>query len=290
MRVLIRKFLAGFLGKSQQMRLKRFEYKLRKTIARLQPQLDSDGFKQLLTRDLGLTPGETVMIHGGLSLINTQLSAAEICDLVLEILGSEGTLVVPTFSPINAVDYMLQDGIFDVASSKSGMGAIAENVRRSPGAIRSVHPTKSVAAIGRNAKEICAGHENCAYPFGSGSPFEKLLSKNARIIGIGVPMSYLSFVHAAEDMNPDLVTKRIWDPRVLSKTCRDGGREIRVSTRVHDMTTMARANPEKFCRNHIPKNQFKVFQRHGAQFFSINAQTLQEHILCGLREGLSIYD
>lgn len=230
------------------------------------------------------------MIHGGLSLINTQLSATELCDLIQEIIGSEGTLVVPTFSSINAIDYMLQDGIFDVQSSKSGMGAIAENVRRSPGAIRSVHPTKSVAALGHNAEEICAGHEDCVYPFGTGGPFEKLLSKNARIIGIGVPMSYLSFVHVAEDMNPDLVIHRIWDPRVLSKTCSDSGREIKVSTRIHDMRTMARASPKKFCKKHIPKEKFKIFRRSGAPFFSILAQDLYIYILRGFKEGFSIYD
>lgn len=290
MRVLIRTLLSGLVSKKQRKSLKRLEHKVKKRIARFGPPLDRDEFKEILTRDLGLATGDTVMVHGGLSLINTPLSAADLRDLVLEIIGPEGTLVVPTFSPVAAIDYMQQEGIFDVRNSKSGMGAIAETVRMSPGAARSVHPTKSLAALGRDAEEICAGHESCIYPFGSGSPFEKLLARNARIIGIGVPMFYLSFVHVAEDMAPDQVPHQVWDPRILDKTCRDGVRDITVSTRVHNMETMARADPGKFCHNYVQNDQFTVVRRSGAPFFSIRAQYLYANILRGFKDGFSIYD
>jgi aminoglycoside 3-N-acetyltransferase len=289
-RLLIRKLLSGIVSKDQSKRLKRFEHTIQKRIASLVPALERDDLTQILSAELGVSRGDTIMVHAGLSLLNTTLSPAEIRDLVLEILGTEGTLVVPTFSPMAAVDYMRQSEPFDLQGSKSGMGSFAEAVRTAPQAVRSLHPTKSLAAIGPDAAALCVGHETCIYPFGRGSPFERLLERNSLIVGIGVPMSYLSFVHVAEDMHPDAVRNEVWEHQVLEKTCIDGKQAVSVPTRVHNMATMAKADPAKFCKRHVPTDQFAVFRRGGAPFFSIRAGELQQHILRGFREEFSIYD
>jgi aminoglycoside 3-N-acetyltransferase len=289
-RIFLRKMFAGLTDSNQRRRLKRFEYKIRKWFAHMGPPMTRNDLRAVLVSDLGLEKGDTVMVHAGLSVLNTRLDPVEIRDLICEIIGANGHLVVPAFSPVAAIDYMKDPTPFDRAQSRSGMGAFAETIRLSDGAVRSFHPTKSVVAIGPEAKSLCADHEECIFPFGPGSPFEKLLERNVLIIGIGVPMSYLSFVHVAEDMHPDRVRKRVWDPRALKKRCIDGAREVVVATRVHDMKTMAHADPAKFCRRHLPPGSFKILRRSSTPFFSVRGRILHEEIVRGFDENFSIYD
>lgn len=290
MRVLIRKTVAGVLAPKQRKLLKRLEFKFKKQLMSLTPSITRDDLRRILVSRLDLSEGDAVMVHAGLSLLNTRLSAEEIRDLVLEVIGPRGHLVVPTFPPVAAIDYMLDPAPFDPMNSRSGMGAISEAVRKTEGAWRSLHPTKSVAVIGPDAEEICAGHEDCVYPFGLGSPFERLLERDARIIGLGVPMSYLSFVHVAEDMHPERVRHQVWHSKVLRKACLDGTGERMVATRVHDMKTMVRADPEKFCQLHLAPEKFAVFRYRASPFFATSARNLHQCILRGFDEGFSIYD
>lgn len=290
MRTIARKILADILKKDQIKRLKKLELKFKKTIASLHSPITRDELCNILTARLGVSSGETVMVHSSMSLLNSKMDADEIRDAILEVIGPNGNLVVPTFSPMSGAEYMRKPTPFDLTKSRSGMGALSETVRKTWGAQRSLHPTKSIACIGPQSGMICSGHEKCIYPFGVGSPFQKLLNSNARIIGIGVPMSYLSFVHVAEDMHPERVRHQVWDPVILEKICRNGDCEYVVSTRVHNMSTMAKANPAKFCRRHMPSCHFKSFNFRGTPFFVVSSQALYQSQIRGFDEGFSVYD
>ena len=93
------------------------------------------------------------------------------------------------------------DKQFDIKRTASGMGIFSERVRRHKLAKRSLHPTKSVATIGKIAEEILNEHHLDIYQFGSKSPFVKLLNYNVKVIGLGSPMSYLSMVHTPVGIN-----------------------------------------------------------------------------------------
>ncbi|HLB76658.1 MAG TPA: AAC(3) family N-acetyltransferase, partial [Candidatus Dormibacteraeota bacterium] len=51
-----------------------------------------------------------------------------------------------------------------------------EYVRRLPQAVRSLHPAKSVAAVGPRAAELLADHARSQLPFDIHSPFHKLIA------------------------------------------------------------------------------------------------------------------
>jgi aminoglycoside 3-N-acetyltransferase len=80
-----------------------------------------------------------------------------------------------------AIEWARSGTVFDVRRTPSRMGLLSELFRRSPGVVRSVHPTHPVACWGEDAASVAAGHPGSATPCGSGSPFESLWARGARL-------------------------------------------------------------------------------------------------------------
>jgi len=143
-------------------------------------------------KELGLRSGDTVVVHSSLSSFGRVEGGADtVVDAILEVLGAEGTLVVPTFN--------FEPGVFDPKTTPSIVGKITEAVRLRPNAIRSLHPTHSVAAIGPLAEAITEGHENVD-PFGRGSALFKVLQVHGKILQLGTTHTTNSMVHVAEEI------------------------------------------------------------------------------------------
>jgi aminoglycoside 3-N-acetyltransferase len=81
------------------------------------------------------------------------------------------------------------------------MGAISEAFRTFPGTLRSNHPTVSVCANGRLAREIVKHHamEFCE---GKGTPFEQLYKVDACTLLLGVGFNRCTSLHYAESLVP----------------------------------------------------------------------------------------
>jgi len=101
---------------------------------------------------LGVRPGELALVHSSLKAFGRVENGADtVIDALLEVLGPEGTLVLPTFTlsfqPLEKI-------IFDTVNSKSEVGIITEVFRRRPGVLRSTHLVHSVAASGLPLRKI----------------------------------------------------------------------------------------------------------------------------------------
>lgn len=142
--------------------------------------------------ELGLRAGDVVVMHSSLSSFGKVAGGAEtVVNAVLEALGPTGTLVVPTFH--------YEPGIFDHENTPSIVGAITEEVRGRRDAIRSHHPTHSVAAIGPLAEAITEDVEKHD-PFGRGSALYKALMVGGKILQLGVTHTTNSTIHVAEEL------------------------------------------------------------------------------------------
>jgi aminoglycoside 3-N-acetyltransferase len=132
------------------------------------------------------------LVHSALSSLGRVGGGADtvVAD-VLSVIGPGGTLVVPTFN--------YDPGTFDPRTTTSVVGAITEAVRRRPEAVRSLHPTHSVAAIGPGAEDVVRDHEK-AHAFGQGSAFYRLLEMDAHVMLIGVGHTTSSIIHVAEEL------------------------------------------------------------------------------------------
>lgn len=104
-------------------------------------------------KQLGITQGDTLFIHSNIGFFGIpkgERSAVNanqtILNALLEVLGSEGTLAVPTFT----YSFSNQHS-FSPEHTASDCGSFSEYIRNHPDSIRSLDPNVSVAAIGKKA-------------------------------------------------------------------------------------------------------------------------------------------
>lgn len=144
-------------------------------------------------RRLGLAPGDAAVVHSSLSSLGWVEGGADaVIDALLDAVGEEGTLLVPTFTS-GATD----TEPFVRVRTPSRTGAVTEAVRRRPASARSRHPTHSVTALGRDAADLVVDH-SYAESLGVDSPLHRAVERGAKILLLGVDHTSNSAVHVAE--------------------------------------------------------------------------------------------
>ena len=144
---------------------------------------------------LGLTRGAVVFMHSSLSSIGEVEGGADaVVDAVLDALGPEGTLAVPTFCSINR-----RRGLtFEPDATPSEVGQITNALRSRPEAFRSRHIWQSMSAVGKRAEEMMSVHRPTAWA--ADGPFWRLYEWDAYIMLLGVPYFRSTFWHLIEQM------------------------------------------------------------------------------------------
>ena len=196
-------------------------------------------FHRVTTRDievfftrLGVQPGMLLYLQSSYNALG-QFSGGPrgLLDILIRILGPEGTLVLPTFpSSLSMVDVVASRPLFDVRETPARIGLLPEVFRTMPGVVRSIHPTHPVCAVGAMAEAIVAGHERCLTPQGQGSPFDTLYQRGAHVLRIGTRSNPLG--HTMQEMTGWPNQFMPGEPATLD--CLDrNGRLIAVTTRVY---------------------------------------------------------
>ncbi|MDJ0343134.1 AAC(3) family N-acetyltransferase [Streptomyces sp. H10-C2] len=164
----------------------------------------------------------TLLVHASLRSMRTVPGAAEaVLTALRAVLGPGGTVVVPSFTAENSdtsphyrertrgmsagqlARYRDAMPPFDPAHTPApAMGALAEAVRRAPGAVRSTHPQTSFAAVGARAAELLADHDGTCH-LGERSPLARLYDAGASVLMIGVGYDVCSSFHLSEYRIPD---------------------------------------------------------------------------------------
>ena len=89
--------------------------------------------------------------------------------------------------------------VYDPATTPTRtMGSVAEQFRTLPGALRSDHPHRSIAAQGPDAARIVAHHE-LTDPAGENTPLGVLYELNAKVLLLGVGYDKCTALHLAEN-------------------------------------------------------------------------------------------
>lgn len=162
---------------------------------------------ELKTRlhEMGIRAGDTVLVHSAFGpMLGFRGSPSALIEAYLEAVGPTGNLLMVSMPYLSATSEYLKTGaVFDVRSTPSKMGLVSEMFRRRADVVRSLHPTHSVLAKGPKADWIISGHENCIFPCGPGSPFEKLLELRGTVFFHGVSEFHFTFHHYLEDLVKD---------------------------------------------------------------------------------------
>ncbi len=169
-----------------------FDFLAHRDMVRLRPYLTQAEVRSALKR-AGLENGDVVLGHFALSRFGYIEGGAEgLTDTLLAILGSEGTLVMPTFtfSWIGRLPY-------DPRTTPSRVGAMTDRFWRRPGVLRSAHPTHSFAAIGKHASALLAGHDHTRSPLSPDGPLGRLAELNAKIL-LFCPSTSNTVMHVGE--------------------------------------------------------------------------------------------
>lgn len=145
-------------------------------------------------RKVGLETGDSLIVHSSFrSLGPVAGGPTTVIQTLLDVIGPEGNLMFPTFnSPPAAEPY------FDPDKTPARTGIIPEMGRAWPGAVRSLHPTHSVAVIGPDAEVLTRGHLDCR-AVGAGSPLDRLAKMGGKILMIGVKNNTNTTVHVGEE-------------------------------------------------------------------------------------------
>ncbi|GMK37835.1 AAC(3) family N-acetyltransferase [Paenibacillus sp. CCS19] len=162
----------------------------------------------------GVEAGQTLFVHASLSKLGFVVGGPEtVIRALLALVGDEGTLVMPAqtwknLDPATGVHWEEPQEWWPIirahwpAYDKAvtpviGMGVIAEMLRTWPGACRSDHPARSVAAVGRHAAYITQEHDLCNI-VGDGSPLDKVYRLDGKVLLIGVGYDKNTSLHLAE--------------------------------------------------------------------------------------------
>ncbi len=146
---------------------------------------------------MGLQPQDTVLVHSSMKSIGDVENGADtVLDVFMEYFGKEGLVVFPTltYSIVNT-----ETPRYDVKNSPCSTGILPELFRQRQGVIRSLHPTHSLAAYGRDAAAFVAGHEKFDTPAAVGSPWWRLLERKGKILFIGTGISCNTFLHGMDE-------------------------------------------------------------------------------------------
>ena len=140
---------------------------------------------QNILKQLGVASGDILMLHSSTySLGQIEGGMGGLLNAIIDYLGEDGGLIVPTFS------YSFRrNQVFDVMNTiaSKDMGSFSEFVRNSDASFRSSDPLFSIAAIGERIRPLLQRtSKNC---FGEGSIYNELFNQDIKFMGMGISYS-----------------------------------------------------------------------------------------------------
>ncbi len=146
-------------------------------------------------RKLGVCKGMDLMVHSSLGAIGFVAGGGDtVVDALLAAIGPQGTLLMPSFNHRAAQ-------VFNPLATPTTNGSIPDAFWRRAGAVRSLHPTHALAALGPRAAEFCAGHLEIGI-WEQDSPIGRLIHGGGYILALGTTHFTSTAYHVAENAVP----------------------------------------------------------------------------------------
>ena len=148
-------------------------------------------------KEMGIEPTDTVVIHSSMKAIGDVEGGADtILDVFIEYL-KDGLFLVPAHTYKESRKTL----IYDVEKSIPCVGIIPTLAIKRKDGKRSLHPTHSMVAFGKNAEEYIKGEETKQSPTPSGGAWGRLADVDAKILLIGVGQDKNTYIHSVDEEN-----------------------------------------------------------------------------------------
>lgn len=168
-------------------------------------------------RSLGIHKGDILIVHSGMEgLLKMGLPPKRIINVLLELVGDEGTLAFPAFPAFDLDDKTDTIHIYDPKETLCWTGTLPNVfIRKYPVVIRSNFPTNSLAAKGFHAEDMMRDNLLGDLPHGKHSAWEYCSNHHAKILYLGVKAYHsLTIMHVAEEiMDSDWPVKNWFEKR-----------------------------------------------------------------------------
>ena len=224
--------------------------------------------------ELGLKSSDKFIVHTSFSAVapledglNTLFEGFKL------LIGSEGTVMVPGLSYVNV---NIDSPVFDVRDTPCCTGAFPEFFRNQPGVVRSLHPTHSIIAFGKDAVRLTKDHIKDTTPAGKNSPLRLISKEGGKILMLGCGMCPNTSMHSVEELCPppylfcrNKVTYTVIDY--------DGVKHESKHT-VHDFHTVKSQRYDR-AANFLTKEEFKKGKVGNADAYLIDSGAMFEK--CG---------
>ncbi len=153
--------------------------------------------KESLILDLkkaGLKPTDTVLVHSSMKKIG-KIDANVVLDALMEYF-KDGLLLLPTHTWANIKEPF---ATFDVEKSMPCVGILPTLMLKRSNTYRSLHPTHSICAYGKDAINYIKGEELLTTPCDPKGVYGRLFARDAKILLIGVNHVKNTYIHSVEE-------------------------------------------------------------------------------------------
>ncbi|AJC86763.1 AAC(3) family N-acetyltransferase [Campylobacter sp. RM16704] len=147
-------------------------------------------------QNLGIKKGDTLYIHS--EIFNFGIPMVSLCDLqkniidcFFEVIGSEGTVLMPTFTYS-----FCNNKVYDKLNSKTKIGVLNEFFRKLPSVKRTNDPLFSFAVKGAKENLFLKETDSC---FGENSVYDILTKIGGKIILFGSRKLGITYFHYIEE-------------------------------------------------------------------------------------------
>ena len=185
-------------------------------------------FKQL--EEMGAPRDSIVLLHSSLRAVGEVEGRGEgLLDILIDYFTSEGGLLcIPTHTWAFAGKELEDKITLDLLEPKTCVGTLPNIAANRPDAVRTLHPTHSMAVFGEKSRvlDFVSGEESVNTPAPENGCYGKILKNKGYIVLMGVGHNKDTFLHGVEEMLG--VLNRISET-TLKMTIRhkDGSLEVR---------------------------------------------------------------
>ena len=153
-------------------------------------------------RRLGVQQGDILCAHSSFDqFLGFEGNLGDAVNALKDTVGPDGGLMMPTqpFSG-SAIDYVKKTPVTNIARAPSLMGMMTEVLRRTPGVVRTIHPTHPAALWGAKGVELAGNDWEARTPCGRNTAYYRLLERDAKVAMLGTTLQGITLFHCVEEL------------------------------------------------------------------------------------------